>query len=120
MLEVLVILALLVVIVGFMFHDRHRPTLGSTRKLLEGGHTPGESLRWSVPALASVVCASTSLLAFLDTGNQREAIASRSRFIQFFLESVLGEDALGYVALALAVIFATIAVSQWRRRNARR
>ena len=120
MLEVLVILALLVVIIGFMIYDRRARTVGSARRLLESGHTPGESLRWSIPALASVVCASTSLLAFLGTGNQRGATTSRSRFVQLFLESVLGEDALAYVSLALAVIFAVIAVSQWRRRNARR
>ncbi|WP_298931971.1 hypothetical protein [uncultured Ramlibacter sp.] len=120
MLEVLIALALLIVIVGFMVHDRRTPDAASMRKLLDKGYTPGESLRWSLPGLASIVCALVAVLALLETGAPGQPAGWRSKTLAILLQSTLGAATLPIVALALAVIFAAIAIGQWRRRNDRR
>jgi hypothetical protein len=63
LLEVAVIAALLIVILGFMAWDRRAPAL-SKNAIGQHGFTPGTKLTWQVPFIASGVCASIAAAEF--------------------------------------------------------
>jgi hypothetical protein len=119
LLEVAVIAALLIVILGFMAWDRLAPG-PSTREIGQHGFTPATKLSWQVPFIAAGVCVSFAAAEFWALLSGSAPFWTSTRASWQALHSLLGPYTNLVPSLGLALFLSAVGFNRLRLYKQRR